>query len=173
MGSFMLLDKLNPNGQVDWDEWLQSYVEKVDQTQQKTRAFKESMAFAKAAWREAARSNPDKLNIDEYLSFTHSEFSHPLILISAEELIAALDENRDGKLSLEEYVKRAEDLEAEVRRQTFKLCDSDSDGFLSRNELLATYCGSPSTGLAQGHAGIGHMLVFRPQCLMAPTCHGS
>ena len=42
--------------------------------------LQEKVAAAKAAWGEAARSNPEKLNIDEFLTFTHPEFSHPLII---------------------------------------------------------------------------------------------
>ena len=40
---------------------------------------KVKLASAKASWAEAARTNGDALNIDEFLSFTHPESSHSLM----------------------------------------------------------------------------------------------
>ena len=51
--------------------------------------LQEKVAAAKAAWGEAARSNPEKLNIDEFLTFTHPEFSHPLIIQGSTTIILA------------------------------------------------------------------------------------
>lgn len=41
----------------------------------------------RARWTEAARNDPEKLNLDEYLAFTHPESSHWAQLKLAEELI--------------------------------------------------------------------------------------
>ena len=72
---FLSLDKAsNQNGQVEWQEWVDS-LPAVTEPGGRAR-----MAAAKAAWKEAARSNPDALNIDEFLSFTHPEVSHSLRL---------------------------------------------------------------------------------------------
>ena len=40
---------------------------------------KVKLASAKASWAEAARTNGDALNIDEFLAFTHPESSHSLM----------------------------------------------------------------------------------------------
>ena len=65
------------------------------------------MAAAKAAWGEAARSDPEKLNIDEFLTFTHPEFSHPLIIQDSEATLGLLDADGDDVLSRDEYTKMA------------------------------------------------------------------
>lgn len=41
----------------------------------------------KAAWGEAARSDPDHLTVDEFLAFRHPESSHATILALVEDLI--------------------------------------------------------------------------------------
>lgn len=74
LSSFFSLDKSQPNGQVEWGEWRNNFVQEMgDLSKVEERRFKEAMAAAKAAWKEAARANPDKLNIDEFLSFKHPE----------------------------------------------------------------------------------------------------
>ena len=67
----------------------------------------EKVAAAKAAWGEAARSDPEKLNIDEFLTFTHPEFSHPLIIQDSEATLGLLDADGDDVLSRDEYTKMA------------------------------------------------------------------
>ena len=44
-----------------------------------SRMAKVKLASAKASWAEAARTNGDALNIDEFLAFTHPESSHSLM----------------------------------------------------------------------------------------------
>ena len=69
------------------------------------RIVKEKLAAAKAAWSEAARSNPDALNIDEFLSFTHPESSHSLLATETEELFGRHDADENGVISLQEYLE--------------------------------------------------------------------
>jgi Ca2+-binding EF-hand superfamily protein len=140
MRTFMLLDKPNANGQVEWNEWYEDFIRRHSATDPSSRQFKEKIAAAKAAWSEAARANPEHLNIDEFLSFTHSEFSHPLILQDADEFVAILDDGpKDGLLSLDEYLARVDGEERRVRESTFDLIDQNGDRLLSRNELLPTF----------------------------------
>jgi hypothetical protein len=70
MKQFFALDKPIPNGQVEWSEWFKRF-ESQHTEEKETRLYKEKVAAARAAWGEAARSDPDKLNIDEFLTFTH------------------------------------------------------------------------------------------------------
>ena len=81
---FFRLDKINHNGQVEWEEWLAQFyhdhnLQKGQDLSNTERSVKEKLAAAKAAWSEAARSNPDALNIDEFLAFTHPESSHSIL----------------------------------------------------------------------------------------------
>ena len=101
--TFFKLDKINHNGQVEWTEWLNHFQTEhniVDvEFKYLKRGLKETLAAAKAAWSEAARSNPDALNIDEFLSFTHPESSHSALTQVVEEKLARHDLNGDGTLS--------------------------------------------------------------------------
>ena len=69
-----------------------------------SRQMKVKVAAAKAAWSEAARSNPDALNIDEFLAFTHPESSHSWLAQNAEEIFARHDTDGDGQITEEEYI---------------------------------------------------------------------
>jgi len=143
--TFFRLDRINHNGQVEWTEWLTHFQKEhniVDIADFSTlqRGLKEQLAAAKAAWSEAARTNPDALNIDEYLSFTHPESSHSALAQLIEELLGRHDQNEDSKISLNEYLDdpviefTAEELADRKRR--FLAMDSNNDGLAERRELL-------------------------------------
>ena len=143
--TFFRLDRINHNGQVEWTEWLSHFQKEhniVDIADFSTleRGLKEKLAAAKAAWSEAARTNPDALNIDEYLSFTHPESSHSALAQLIEELLGRHDQNEDSKISLNEYLDdpviefTAEELADRKRR--FLAMDSNNDGLAERRELL-------------------------------------
>ena len=105
MKNFFLLDKLRPNGQIEWEEWKQAFdAQFTPLERQLGRDYKERLSGAKAYWSEAARSNPNSLNIDEFLAFTHPEFSQPLLLQEVELLMSTFDTNRDDLISPEEMI---------------------------------------------------------------------
>ena len=47
----------------------------------------EAVANVKAAWSEAAKTNPEAVNIDEFLGLEHPESSHSLLTQRVEELM--------------------------------------------------------------------------------------
>ena len=100
--NFFSLDKINHNGQVEWEEWLARFYKdhKIDKDAEMQRGHKEKLAAAKAAWSEAARSNPDALNLDEFLGFTHPESSHSGLSQQLEEMLIRHDLNGDGVIEL-------------------------------------------------------------------------
>ena len=73
---FFSLDKLHRNGQIDWDEYYGYYMkarlgmEAADLRRMEAdpasvgREVREAVAEVRAAWSEAARSNPEAVNID-------------------------------------------------------------------------------------------------------------
>lgn len=144
MMNFFKLDKLNPNGLIDWQEWFQFFESKLKPESFNTRDTLEKISAAKAAWSEAARSNPNSLNIDEFLAFTHSEFSQPLIIRQVEDTLLMLDGDKNEALSLDEFISnpslRGEDADSrnrlEDKKREFEISDTDGDGVLSRRELL-------------------------------------
>ena len=141
---FFSLDKLNHNGQVEWEEWLAGFRKDHSinsESQDLSRGLKEKLAAAKAAWSEAARSNPDALNIDEFLSFIHPESSHSALAQQVEELIARHDMDGDGNISLEEYLQDEviewTATEANQRKRLFsKEMDANGDGKADRREII-------------------------------------
>ena len=88
---FFSLDKIHKNGQIDWDEYYQYFtrtrmgLEDGDIQRLETdprsvsREVREALAEVKAAWSEAAKTNPDAVNIDEFLGLEHPESSHSLL----------------------------------------------------------------------------------------------
>ena len=96
---FFSLDKIHKNGQVDWDEYYQYFLKDklgLDDHDIKrmekdpaslTRDVRESVASIKAAWSEAAKTNPDAVNIDEFLGLEHPESSHSLLTQRVEEML--------------------------------------------------------------------------------------
>lgn len=53
-------------------------------------SVKEKILLDKAAWSEAANSDPDALNIDEFLTFRHPEHSHVSLINMVNDIIASL-----------------------------------------------------------------------------------
>lgn len=140
--TFFGLDKINHNGQVEWNEWLAQFYKKynVKSEQDMDRSVKEKLAAAKAAWSEAARSNPDALNIDEFLSFSHPESSHSALAQQMEEMIGRHDDDGDGVISLNEYLDDPfvdfTPEELETRKKRFKELDADGNSRADRREIL-------------------------------------
>jgi len=142
--NFFSLDKINHNGQVEWEEWLARFYKdhKIDKDTEMQRGHKEKLAAAKAAWSEAARSNPDALNLDEFLGFTHPESSHSGLSQQLEEMLIRHDLNGDGVIELKEYLDDPFYLELTseeqaVRKQEFlDQIDADNNGSADRREIL-------------------------------------
>jgi Ca2+-binding EF-hand superfamily protein len=144
---FFRLDKINHNGQVEWDEWLRQFYKDNNLSSDldlktASRTIKEKMAAAKAAWSEAARSNPDAINIDEFLSFSHPEVSRSILAQQTEELLGRFDADDNGLISLDEYLDdpfmelNADEKSTHTRQFTDDM-DADADGNIDRRELLS------------------------------------
>lgn len=85
-------------GVISWDEYhryflkQQGFDSKYLKSHDKrhvelSRRLRETIMRDKAAWSEAARSDPDHLTVDEFLAFRHPESSHATILALVEDLI--------------------------------------------------------------------------------------
>jgi len=150
---FFALDRGKKNGQVDWEEYYSHYLVDLLGLDQGTinkleknpatvsRGVKESISRLRAAWFEAARSNPEAVNIDEFLSLEHPESSHSLLMQRVEEVLANHDSDGDGKISRKEYTSHMfRDLGSEEIDERGKQFDStldvDHSGIAERRELL-------------------------------------
>jgi len=150
---FFSLDKLHKNGQVDWDEYYQHYLRDrlglaeaeiarlSESPATVSRDVQESLANVKAAWSEAARTNPDAVNIDEFLGLEHPESSHSMLTQRVEEMMEKLDGDGDGKLSKSEYITDPyRDLDRDdisLREKEFDLVlDKNKDGIADKREIV-------------------------------------
>ncbi|CAB4069332.1 SDF4 [Lepeophtheirus salmonis] len=136
--NFFAMDTSNKNGLVEWSEYSENKFKGLDRS---SRNVKELIAEAKAGWSEAARSNPDSLNIDEYLGFTHPESSHSILSQSSEESLRKYDEDGDDKISEKEFLNpfadEANNNPPNERQDLFRnVLDSNADGFADKREIL-------------------------------------
>lgn len=150
---FFSVDKLKKNGQVEWEEYYQHYIKErlglaedeikkmEDNPGDLSRDIKESLANVKAAWSEATRTNPDAVNIDEFLGLEHPESSHSLLTQRVEELMEKFDDDSDGKLKKSEYAtdpyKDLHKDEIDLREKEFDLVlDKNKDGVADKREII-------------------------------------
>lgn len=90
-------------GEVSWEEYhahflrshgfSEKYISSHDKKHSELpRSLKESIMRDRARWIEAARSDPEKLALDEFLAFTHPESSHRALLQMVEDLFEKFGE---------------------------------------------------------------------------------
>ncbi|KAF4527488.1 hypothetical protein B566_EDAN014542 [Ephemera danica] len=156
---FSQIDNDPKNGLISWQEYHhyflqkkginESYVKNHDKKHKGlVRSIKEAIMRDRAAWSEAARSDPDNLNLDEFLAFRHPESSHATIITLVDELIDKFDRDGDETLTETEFASlRSDDEteqireeltqgEAERRREFREIIDKNGDGRADRKELL-------------------------------------
>lgn len=155
--NFMLFTELDKNhdGTISWDEYHVNFLiekglgekyAKKHERDHKTldRKTKEKILLDKAAWSEAANSDPEALNIDEFLTFRHPEHSHVSLLNMVNDIISSLDMNGDEELTEEEFANKTPDDENESNtnwkkeriREFREVIDMDKDQKVSKQELL-------------------------------------
>lgn len=150
---FFSLDKIHKNGQVDWEEYFGHYLRDLlgldeatiteigKKPERASRDIKESLSRLKASWSEAARTNPDAVNIDEFLGLEHPESSHSFLTQRVDELMGKFDADDDGKLSRSEYLldpfKDLSPDEMQIRNKEFSdVLDKNKDGVADKKEIV-------------------------------------
>lgn len=152
---FTSLDK-DHNGRVTWNEYHINFM--IQQGFNKTYASKhpenhrhlkrkvqEKILLDRAAWSEAANSDPEALNIDEFMTFRHPEHSHVSLINMVNDIINSLDNDGDEILTEDEFADMPSDNEENQslaewkmqRRKEFRdNIDMNRDGKVTREELL-------------------------------------
>ncbi|KAK2705068.1 hypothetical protein QYM36_017192 [Artemia franciscana] len=113
----------------------------------------EQLAWNKAQWSEATRSNTSSLDLDEFLSFLHPESSVATLLDRVDNVILQLDHDSDGFLRWDEFTfvtSRTISIqdyfsEYELQRfqnkyslkKEFSIADKDKSDTIDRGELTA------------------------------------
>ncbi|XP_046815279.1 45 kDa calcium-binding protein isoform X1 [Vespa crabro] len=162
VGLFTAIDNNPRNGEVSWEEYhahflrmhgfSESYVRSHDKRHREmSRTLKESIMRDRARWTDAARNDPEKLTLDEFLAFTHPESSHRALLQMVEDLFEKFDRDGDEQLTEDEFsdlpsegvgLELDEDRHQTVggsadRRKEFRhLIDKNKNGKADRTELL-------------------------------------
>merc|ERR1712137_328802 len=150
---FTSIDTLPRNGRVSWEEYHAWFLKKnglnaseflnLDEKDPKLRTLREKIAWDQAAWSETAKTEPDFLNLDEFLSSRHPESSSSSLLSKADDIIGEYDRDADETLTWEEYssipinsilVKYTEDKREE---EFYNFIDRNRDGKLDKKEILA------------------------------------
>ncbi|KYN11814.1 45 kDa calcium-binding protein, partial [Trachymyrmex cornetzi] len=162
VGLFTAIDNNPRNGEVSWEEYhayflrthgfSETYINSHDKKHREMpRTLKESIMRDRARWAEAARNDPEKLALDEFLAFTHPESSHRALLQMVEDLFEKFDRDGDEQLTEDEFsdlpsegvgLDLREDRQqaiggSEDRRKEFRhLIDKNKNGKADRTELL-------------------------------------
>ncbi|XP_043665366.1 45 kDa calcium-binding protein [Vespula pensylvanica] len=162
VGLFTAVDNNPRNGEISWEEYHayflrlhgfpESYVRSHDKRHREMpRTLKESIMRDRARWTDAARNDPEKLTLDEFLAFTHPESSHRALLQMVEDLFEKFDRDGDEQLTEDEFsdlpsesvgLEFNEDRHQTVggsvdRRKEFRqLIDKNKNGKADRTELL-------------------------------------
>ncbi|KAL7292867.1 hypothetical protein TKK_0013541 [Trichogramma kaykai] len=159
IGLFTTIDNNPRDGEVTWDEYHAhflrqiglpaSYILEHDKRHSAlSRPLKEAIMRDRARWTEAARTDPDRLALDEFLAFTHPESSHRALLQMVEDLFEKFDRDGDEQLTEDEFSELPSDGSgpdqslslpvSQERREEFRhLIDKNRDGKADRAELLA------------------------------------
>lgn len=158
-GLFVSIDNNPRNGMISWEEYhtyflqqkgfSREYAKNHDKKHRGlNRSMKEAIMRDRASWSEAAHTDPDHLNLDEFLAFRHPESSHTTILTLVDELLDKFDRDGDEILTEDEFSslqtegdgeKEGEVLtqgEAERRKEFRDVLDQNHDGKADRKELL-------------------------------------
>ncbi|XP_068603476.1 45 kDa calcium-binding protein [Brachionichthys hirsutus] len=159
--SFHAVDP-DSDGHVTWDEYRvkflaskgfseQEVAEKIKNNEdlkldEETQEVLESL---KDRWVQADNSPTDqRLNEQEFLSFLHPEHSRGMLQYMVKEIVRDLDQDRDKKLSLSEFIslpvgtvenQQAQDIDDDWvrdRRKEFQeVIDANGDGIVTMEEL--------------------------------------
>lgn len=155
---FMELDK-DHNGVVSWSEYHsrfllergldEKYVKNHSEKHKDlSRPVREEILLDQASFYEAAHTDVEGLNIDEFLSFRHPEHSHATLLNMVQDIFDKLDINGDDILTLQEFVSVSQDetspnlkvpqaiWETERMQEFQNVIDLDKNGKVTRRELV-------------------------------------
>ncbi|XP_076632264.1 stromal cell derived factor mayday [Colletes latitarsis] len=158
---FRAIDKNPRNGEVSWEEYHahflrshgfpESYINSHDKKHSNmSRTMKESIMRDRARWSGAARNDPERLALKEFLAFTHPECSLRALLQMVEDLFEKFDRDGDEQLTEDEFScfpfegmgldlkedKHEAASRSKERRQEFRhLIDQDKNGKADRREL--------------------------------------
>lgn len=146
----------SPDGadKISWADYRRvtyGFMEELDNdnsVDEDSKTYKEMMRRDRRRWDAADRDRDDSLSKQEFIDFLHPEETEHMRAIVVEETIEDIDKNKDGKISLDEYISdmyapEASDGGAESspewvtreKQQFSSYRDKNHDGFMDRDEV--------------------------------------
>lgn len=149
--------QINPNGNetITWEayrQYMYGFIDSYLKEQENEEEDEGGLTYRyllnrdRRRWAQADRDLDDALDREQFTTFTHPEESPIMAGVVLDETIEDIDKNKDGKVSLEEYIGDMYTSEpgepepdwVENERESFrKFRDVDGDGFLDREEVQA------------------------------------
>lgn len=137
---------------ISWEEYKKStygYLNGIEEVEnvddENTIAYKEMLQRDKRRWAAADKNGDNALTKEEFLDFLHPEESPKMRDIVIIETMEDIDKNKDGKISLDEYIgdmyPNSESEEEEPdwvkneREQFTNFRDKNKDGFMDKEEV--------------------------------------
>ncbi|XP_028416120.1 calumenin-A-like [Dendronephthya gigantea] len=130
------------DGVISWDEFKERhYGHKMDHDNRNVdEQYKKKREFDKRKYQVADSDHDNMLTKDEYSAYLHPGEYRRMHEIAAEETLKGIDKDKDGYLSLEEYIgdygETEPDWVDEEREYFRKERDKDGDGKLNKAEVL-------------------------------------
>jgi len=141
----MKQNDMNKDGFVTWDEYKKSTYGFVDDSDVNAKQYKEMLDRDERRFLRANRDKDDKLNGEEFTAFLHPENHDDMKGIVIEETLEDIDKDKDGKISLDEYIGDLwpeEDRDGEEpewvkteKEQFQNFRDKNKDGHMDQEEV--------------------------------------
>ncbi|XP_013789358.1 calumenin-like [Limulus polyphemus] len=120
-------------------------LENMDESDSEGLSYKDMIARDKRRWKAADSDGDDALNEKEFADFLHPEEAKHMQDVMIQETLEDVDKDKDGKVSLEEYIgdiyggtgvnEGEPDWVKDERDQFMNFRDKDKDGFMDKEEI--------------------------------------
>lgn len=142
----MQQNDLDGDGLVSWDEYKNTTYGFLEENDSEGKHYAATLARDEQRFKVADRENDLKLSLDEFDAFLHPEKHDYMKGLVVSETIHDMDKNKDGLISMDEYIgdswpeeDRVKGVEPEwvkgEREQFTDLRDTNKDGKMDREEV--------------------------------------
>ncbi|CAG2112217.1 unnamed protein product [Medioppia subpectinata] len=136
---------------ISWEDYKKRTFGFLDQLSEnsvsadETNTYREMLRRDERRWKLADKDSDSALNKDEFLDFLHPEEAQHMRDVVVDETLEDIDKNKDGKVSVEEYISdmyspdatgdQVPDWVIREKDQFREIRDKNKDGFMDREEI--------------------------------------